>query len=40
MSVLYKKKSKAERPKKCVLCGEIFSCGQALGGHMSRAHPG
>jgi hypothetical protein len=25
---------------KCKLCDEMFETGQALGGHMSRAHPG
>ena len=29
-----------ERKYKCKTCGEVFSHGQALGGHMSRTHPG
>ena len=29
-----------ERKYVCKTCGEVFNHGQALGGHMSRTHPG
>ena len=35
-----KKKKKSQKMKQCRFCGKMFTQGQALGGHTSRAHPG
>jgi hypothetical protein len=33
-------KRRRRKEKECPMCNAIFETGQALGGHMSRSHPG